>query len=556
MGVRLLLIVGCLVHGHGGEVLAQAGDLDRVARSSEGMVASADAHATRAGVEIFEAGGNAVDAAVATAFAIGVVDPGNSSILGRTNILIRTGSGEVIGIDGMNVVPASYPPILQGRWMEGGPSILEAVGAIKGTGEGYGYGTIAIPGTVAALGRALEEYGTMGLDEVLVPAIRLAREGFTLSESLAGSLARMVEDYGEFEGVRRTYLKPDGSSYGAGERFTNPDLANTLSQIAQGGTDALYRGEIGRQIVEDVQANGGFLTMEDLDGYEAIDAQIVRGSYRGYELIGSHPSPSSASTIEILQIMDRFDLAPLVGTWEWPAIVAQAIGLGLRDQLADLGTEEEKGRRQVSAELADARAGEIQLPSEGGPPVQVLELSSEQRGTTHLSVADTEGTLVSLTQSLGPGFGGGVITPGIGAAYAYTMGPRGYLRGDVAGGRITSRQSPIIVTQDGEPAFAIGASGSRRILSAIAQVLARAIDQGLELPEAMAVPRIHVEPADSRELFMQEGWSDDIRRALVEFGFEVTPTNSVAHVNAVQVDPTTGEFIGVSDFGAAAGPRP
>jgi len=529
--------------------------LERVAESPKGMVASADPHATAAGVEILEKGGNAVDAAVATAFAVGVADPSNSSIVGRTNILIRTPDGEIIGIDGMNVVPASYPPILRGRWMEGGPSILEAVGAIKGTGEGYGYGTIGIPGTVKALVQALDRFGTLTLAEVIEPAIRLAQEGFILSEERADKLGEITNEYSEFEGVRQTYLKADGTSYKAGERFRNPDLAATLREISEGGVDAFYRGAIARRIVDDVQANGGFLTMDDLANYEAIPAQIVRGSYRGHELIGAHPGPSSASTIEILQIMDRFDLSSIAGTWEWPVIVAQAIGLGLVDQLADMGTDEEKGKRLVSAELADLRAAQIRLPTTGGPPVQALETSSVQQGTTHLSTADHSGTWVALTQSLGPRHGSKVVTPGIGAAYAYVMGPRGYLRADVAGGRMNSRQSPLIVTRENKPVMAIGGSGSRTILSAISQVVSRSIDEGLPLPEAMKAPRLHVEPSDTRILLMQESWPSDVQKQLSDFGFHITPTLSVAHVNAVALDAESGAFIGVSDYGAAGGPK-
>jgi len=319
--------------------------------------------------------------------------------------------------------------------------------------------------------------------------------------------------------------------------------------------DAFYRGPIAKRMVDDIQANGGFLTLEDLATYEAVPAQIVRGSYRGHELIGSHPGPSSASVIEILHILETFDLKSVAGTWEWPAIVGQAIGLGLRDQLEEMESEEEKGRTLVSKEFAATRAREIQLPSTGGPPVQVLELTSVQGGTTHLSVADRDGMLVALTQSLGPGHGGNVITPGMGAAYAYTMGPRGYLRADHAGGRITSRQSPIIVTRDGKPLIAIGASGSRQIISAIVQVLSRTIDEGKPLPEAMTEPRVHVEPSDSRELFMQAAWPEDQREALTRFGFRVSPTGGVAHVNVVGVDPETGRLVGVSDGGAAAGPK-
>ncbi|MCJ7628843.1 MAG: gamma-glutamyltransferase, partial [Longimicrobiales bacterium] len=237
--------------------------------SRHGMVSAAQPLATWAGVQILEAGGNAADAAVAAAFAIAVVEPTMNSIGGRTQILVRLADGQIRGIDATTQAPATYDP-------ETAPQ------------AGYGYAVIGVPGAVAGLVRLQGEFGTLPLETVMQPAIRYAREGFPVNSIVAGQFASAAEDASEFEGTRKYYLKPDGSPFAEGEILVNEDLARTLTTISKREGEDFYRGEIARKMAEDIQAHGGAVTLESLNDYRAEDALIVRGSYRGYELVGSY----------------------------------------------------------------------------------------------------------------------------------------------------------------------------------------------------------------------------------------------------------------------------
>lgn len=513
-------------------------------RSRQGMVVSGHPLATAAGVEMLERGGNAVDAAVATAFALTVVEPSMSSIGGRTQLLIRTPEGEFAGIDGTTQVAAGY----------------DTARAPRGTS---GYGTIAIPGTVAALDRALHEYGTFTLPEVLAPAIRLAEEGFALSPIEATYLAASAPTLEGFPAARAIFLKPDGTPYGPGERLVQTDLARTLRIIARDGARAFYAGEIGRRMAADLALNGGFVTEEDLERYAAVPARVVRGSYRGHDLVGTYLPASGATTIQILQMLEHFDLPALAGSPEWVALLSQAIRIGFTDRGADLGVEEEKARTLTSKEWASERAREIRVPE----TLAAIQIGAEQDTyavdeppyTTHLSTADSGGGIVALTQSIGPSYGSHVVTPGLGFLYASTQG---YL-GSAPGARPSSSQSPLIVLQGDRPLYVLGAAGAARILSAITAVLSRAIDEGLSFEEAMFAPRFHPVTVNRIALEHRPGarWPESAYIALRAFGFATQAERDPSffgRVHGLAFDRATQEYVGVADprrDGSAAGPR-
>jgi gamma-glutamyltranspeptidase/glutathione hydrolase len=440
---------------------------------------------------------------------------------------------------------------------------------------------IGVPGTVAGLTLALELHGTWPLDRILEPVIELAQEGFPLPAGQARAIASVADRLAEFEGSRSYFLRADGSPYQAGDLFVQEDLSQTLRQIAEGGADEFYRGTIAARIAEDMAAHGGFVTIQDLESYRARSATVVRGSYRGYDLVGTYLPAAGANVIEILQILEHFDLSQITGTSEWAAIVAQALLIGFQDRLADLAQMgppetfpiEENARALVSPERAAQRAGQIRPFADvsSGPRDMMTRGGTFAPGhTTHLSVVDASGCAVALTQSLGPTLGSRVATRGLGFAYAATMG---YLSGDARsagvralgpGDRASSRQSPFLVLRNGELSFVLGASGARRILSGIVQVTSRLVDQGLPLGEAMAAPRVHIEPADPEILHMQVhdygAWSRDQRADLRAFGFDVRDENpqSFGNVSAIVLDTLTGEWIGVANpgtAGAAGAPR-
>jgi gamma-glutamyltranspeptidase / glutathione hydrolase len=514
-----------------------------VSRSARGMVVSGKPLATRAGVEMLELGGNAVDAAVATAFALTVVEPSMSSLGGRTQMLIRTPAGEFVGIDGTTQVAAGYDPA-------------------RGPDGTSGYGTIAIPGTVAALAAAVQAHGSLSLAQVLAPAIRLAAEGFSLTPLEASRLAASAELLAESPGARAAFLRADGSPYGPGERLVQPELARTLRAIATEGPQTFYTGEIGRRMTADFAANGGFVTARDLADYAAVPAQVVRGSYRGHDLVGTYLPASGATTIQIMQMLETFDLPAMAGSAEWIALLAQAIRIGFTDRAAELGTPEEKARTLTSKEWAAERARQIRRPGAESLAFAGAETwypHTEAPHTTHLSVADARGGIVALTQSIGPSYGSHVATEGLGFLYASTQG---YL-GSEPGGRPSSSQSPLIVLRDGQPVYVLGAAGAARIISAIVAVLSRAIDEGLPFEEAMFAPRIH--PVTHSEVHLEHRpgarWPESVHIDLRSFGM----TNEVrldpsyfGRVHGIAYDVATGEFVGVADprrDGSAEGPR-
>jgi len=521
----------------------------QIATSSEGMVVSAEPLATEVGVQVLEAGGNAVDAAVATAFALAVVEPSMSGIGGRTQMVIRTPAGEFSAIDGGTEVPAHYRPEASGE---------------AGT---VGYATIGIPGTVAALANALDRFGTMPWAEVMAPAIALAEGGYPLPAAEARRMGESAETFIEFEATRRIFLKPDGSRYQAGDWFVQPDLAETLRTIAEGGAEAFYRGEIAQRIADDMESNGAHLTLDDLNTYRAEPSKVVRGSYRGYEIVGSYLPASGVTSIQILQIMDRFDLSAIGGTPAWAAIVGQALRIGFEDRSADFGPPEVKARLLTSPEWAQRRALEVRVPGADGSERAGFGVMAhaglqevlESDFTTHLSVADRDGGMVALTQSLGSSFGSHVVTPGLGFVYASTLNYTQVLPGSPRPRPMTS-QSPLLVMRDGEPVLVLGAAGGRRIISAIVSVVSRALDEHLPFLEAMNAPRVHALGAGRLELEGREGnaWTDDAFAELSDLGIEVERGAGIARIHGIHFDRETRRFTGIADArggGSAAGPR-
>ncbi|MYG19690.1 MAG: hypothetical protein F4208_09050, partial [Gemmatimonadales bacterium] len=484
----------------------------QVARSADGVVVAAQPLAAAAGARMLEIGGNAADAAVAAAFAISVVEPSMNSIGGRNQILIRTPDGGVAGIDGTTSVPLGYDPATAPR-------------------AAYGYPTVGVPGSVAGLMRLHEEYGSLPLTTIMAPAIDYAAHGFRLLPGEARRQAGSRDQVAETEGARRYYLKADGSPYRPGDRLVQSDMAETLRAISLGGGDAFYRGEIAGRIADDMAANGGFLTREALAAYEAEDSRIVRGSYRGFEIVGSDIPASGAMAILALQIAEVFDPDGMSDE-AWASVIAQSLALAMTEYRRP--SSDSSAVRVTSKAFARQLAEQVRVPVEaaiesgteswaalepmsgaagswsavgGAAPV----LPPEDGHTTHLSAADGNGMAIALTQTIGPGMGAKVATPGLGFLYAVTLG--GYLGISEPGERARSGITPFMVLDDGEPFLVLGAAGGIRIISAVGQAVTRVIDDGLALPAALAAPRVHPDMGPdgltgfSVEAGPEDGWS-------------------------------------------------
>ncbi len=536
-------------------------DNPKTEQSNLGMVAAAQPLATQAGNEMLALGGNAADAAIASGFVISVVEPTMNSIGGRSQILVRTKDGIFQAYNGMTEIPASFVQ--------------------PETPATQGHGTIAIPGVVANLMRLHKEYGSLPLETLMQPAINAAQNGF---EVLPGEAARHASGYDAFKnnpGFKAQMLKQDSITYQAGEILKQPDLAETLKRIAATNGKDFYEGETAQRIASDMEVNGGFVSLDDLKNYQAIDGRYVTTNYRGYD-IHSIPAPAGGGLIvKTLNILENFDMASLSNA-QWGAVVNQALSHAVESMTYDY--QESDLAFVESREWAKEKASTVVIPLEESSAFNIdfnverdinLVASNtdwtgntwgeESHHTTHFVTADCEGMVVSITQTVGPLFGSKVITPGLGFVYASTMGA--YLSGSDQnpGARPRTTIAPTVVTKDGEVVMTLGAAGGLRILSGIVQVISRTIDQGMDLESAVAAPRVHPSQSTNRETGQREfdrmrfsaeftpenGWTSADSTFWTNSGFKVQAIKrygAFSRVHAISRDLKTGIWTGMADL--------
>ena len=543
LATTLLVITTCQTDVNEVDQVANSISMEQYASSANGMISTSHPLATAAGLEILEKGGNAADAAVAAAFALGVVEPEMSGIGGRLQAIIWSTDGKVHGIDATTQAPMTYD-------QQTAPQAK------------YGYAVIGIPGMLAGLEKLNKEHGSLAMEELLAPAIKYAEEGFYLMPGQASRQASVQNMLVEFEGSRHYYIKAnDTLTYGSTDLLVQRDLAQTLRAIAASGADAFYRGEIGEKMVADIQAHGGAVTLESLNNYEAKDATVLVGSYRGHDVYGLWMPSFGAITIEILQILENLPMAEYTEA-EWASAMYQALNIAYEDRYTQ--TSLEVGEHLIDKNYARELAARIHV----GNPVEVgytvfeqeeyLAYSNELGHTTHLSVADKNGMIISLTQSLGPLMGSRVVTPGLGFLYAATLG--GYLGPMEPGQRAASHISPMILAAKGEPFIGIGAAGGAKINSAIVQAISRIVDRDMELLEALAAPRVHpLRESMSLEVPDSLSWNPEDYQFLRDNGFVIEEENRPFRFGRVHVVmKSEAKWLGAADpdgEGAAAGPK-
>jgi len=518
----------------------------KVARGPNGMVASSTPYATAAGVRILEEGGNAIDAAVAAAFALMVTDPPMTSIGGRTQILIALSDGRVIGIDGSTWTPAEISPL---------------------AGEDdnrSGYQVAPVPGNPAALAQALERYGTLPLARVLQPAIELAEDGFAVTPTVAAIWGRAQDELARDPGAARNCLKPDGSAYAEGEVFRHPRLAAVLRALAELGPDVFYRGALGAAVSREMKEHGGFVRAGDLESYRPLPSVLVRLRYRDYEIVTPARYARGSALAEMLTTLRQFPLQRGQPSPEEVELLVRTIAETFADRPSILEPIEPAGPvldPAATEEFARRRAERIRellhQPLEAPKPEPVQEVVGTAHETTHLSVMDAAGNAMALTTSIGPVFGARVASPELGFLYAhsYRLDER-----PLPHQRDYTEMTPTIVLHRGKPVLALGAAGGVRIPGAVLQVLSNVIDRGFSLEEAVAAPRVFCRRTN---LELHDDFPLDALERLRQRGFEIELRSREAdrhlgRVHAVGYHPETGEFIGVADpayDGAAAGPQ-
>ncbi len=472
-------------------------------RASRGMVVAEHPIGAEVGATILRRGGNAVDAAVATAFAMTVVEPFMSTIAGAGTMLVHLARrGETIAIDFNACAPAAAGY----RLVEGvSERALFTWHRVENDENIFGHRSVAVPGSAAGLTLALERYGTMDLAAVLAPAIALARDGVIADWYLALTAAQFQEEIAAFPETARTYLRDGRFVYRPpgmeeGDRLRYPDLAASLELLARDGSDAFYKGAIAQAIVAEMRAHGGFLTMDDLARYEVRVAPPLTGSYRGLELAFSPGATGGITALEILNILETH--SRVGADWRTAGGLhrrAQAVGRAFADRFAHLGDAERVAApwdrlgskayaREAAAELRAARPARRR-----GAHAPATDC------TTHVGVVDRARNMVALTHTAVSLFGARVVVPGTGILLNNGMiwfDPEPDTPNSIAPGkRALVNMTPVLAFKRGRPWLTLGAPGGRKIVSAVPQVLATLVDSGCSLQAAVEAPRLHDEGA-------------------------------------------------------------
>lgn len=528
-------------------------------KPGRGMVVAPQPYAVEEGVRVLQGGGNAFDAAIATAFAQMVVDPQMCGVGGFGCLtLYRADRDEATVIDFNATAGATATPnmwadrIVDEAWSGYG-------WLLKGHVNDIGYGAIATPGTVAGLAELHRRHASLPWADLLQPAIRLAREGWLLGPELSrgwlsqtnnavpGALNRIQYSA---EG-RRIYLTPDGSVPPIGTRLRNPEYAAVLAQIAVGGPEVFYTGDLAKKIVDDIGAHGGTVTLDDLRDYRPRLSDPVTGSYLGYDL-ATNPAPGGGPTVlGILNILEGYDVAamgPQSEDYVYTLARAQAAAMADRQELVgDPRFVEVPTAMLVSKE----RAAEWRTRLDAGERVTVPRYHPDSPTTTNVSVSDRHGNCIALTHTLGSS--NGTITPGLGFMYNNAMNcfdPRpGTVNSITPGkGRITGI-CPTIAFRSGEPALVLGAPGGTRIMTGVQQVIVNVLAFGMSAVEAVSAPRVDCQSdiLDGESRIPSWVRKAAAERAGLKFWPNPAPYGNFALVQAITLDTATGAVAGGAD---------
>ncbi len=528
-----------------------------------GMVATDAPLATEVGVEILRAGGNAVDAAVATAFALAVVYPEAGNIGGGGFMVVRTADGETAALDFRETAPLAATRDMY----------LDENGELT-DGSVIGHLASGVPGAVAGLWAAHQRFGTLPWADLLAPAIRLAEEGFIVDEELAESIVDAREGLARFQGSAELFL-PGGEPIPAGTLWKNPDLAAVLKRIAEQGPAGFYEGETADLIVAEMKRGGGIITHEDLKRYEAKWREPVEFDYRGYRVISMPPPSSGGLTLALMaNILEGYDLESL--GWHSPEalhLVAEAMRRAFADRNHHLGDPDFVNvprdmflSEEYAARLRESISIERATPSSEVMPGSVVAIGSEGDHTTHFSVVDSAGNAVALTTTINSLYGSKVTVTGAGfvlnnemddfAAKPGEPNQFGLVQGEAnaiePGKRMLSAMTPtIVVSPEGEPVLITGARGGPRIISAVFQVLSNVVDYGMDVSSAVNAPRIHHQHLPDvlyyEAMGGKNGLSPDVVRVLQTLGHEVRARNSYIGNAPSILRAADGQWRGVAD---------
>lgn len=531
-------------------------------RARHGMVASTNELASRVGLDVLKRGGNAVDAAVAVAFALAVTYPAAGNLGGGGFMMIRLRNGKTTAIDYREMAPAA---VHRNIYLDKDGNLIKGEGSST-----VGYRAAGVPGTVAGMELALKKYGSGKLSwaQLVEPARRLASEGFPMGYGLARSLNgnAYLSNYPE---TRRIFLR-NGNFYNEGEVFRQPELAATFARLQRVGPKEFYQGQTARLIVADMQLNNGLITMADMRAYVAKEREPLRGTYRGHEVI-SMPPPSSGGAVllEMLNILEGFDL----GKYDWASserqhLTVEAMRRAFADRAEYMGDADfvkvpvaglidkayaENLRKTIRLDRASS-SEEVRAGRPAG---------HESEETTHFTVVDAQGNAVANTYTLNDGFGSGVVAKGTGvflnnemddfAAKPGTPNLYGLIQGER--NAVAPRKRPLsamtptfVLRKDGSLWFTIGTPGGPTIINTVLQVITNVIDYGMNIQQAIDAPRIHHQWLPDEVAYEPYGLSGDTQKALINRRHKlVTKPRYMGDAQGIMIEEKTGVRLGATD---------
>ena len=528
----------------------------RTVRTQGGLVVSASEIASRVGASVLREGGTAVDAAIATGFALAVVYPMAGNIGGGGFMVVRFPDGRSTSFDFREKAPLASGPEM----------FVDETGEYSRSVQANTHVAVGVPGTVAGFALAHERYGSYDWAGLVTPAVALAEDGIVLSEALArslegqvtGSMSRYPASVGAFS--------MNGTPYEAGDVWRQPDLARTLSRVMRDGRDGFYQGETARLIAEEMRRGGGLITEEDLALYRAVEREPIQATFRGYEVI-SMPPPSSGGValVQMLNILEGYDLRAMGhGSAAHFHHVTEAQRMAYRDRarhLADVDYWPVPVERLTSKDYAAELRTEIDPRRAGVSSTEQIEPGVESMETTHYSVVDADGTAVSVTYTLEALYGSKITVPGGGFLLNNEMGDfNGYPgvtteSGQIGnepnlarpGQRMLSSMTPTILARDGEVVAVIGSPGGRTIINTVLHVTLNIAEFGMDLETALASPRSHHQWLPDRISIESRLRDPGVARALEAMGHRVRVGGSQGQAHSVMLDPATGMRVGIPD---------
>lgn len=531
------------------------------ATSSKNMVASVHPLATQAGVKAFESGGNAIDAAIATALTLGVVDNFNSGIGGGCFILIRTADGKLIALDGREMAPSAAHKNLYRDYQGSNPKPSQ-IGALAS----------GVPGALKAYSEAVEKYGRLNFPQALKPGMQAARDGFKVTRAYAEKLQGAKTSMRKFPRTTEIFFRKSSAGtnipYQIDETLKQTDLANTYRSIAENGVEWFYEGKFGELTENWMKANHGIMTSDDLRNYHTVNRKPIKTSYRGYEIVG-FPPPSSGGVhvAQVLNILEHFDLKNLYQ--DDPAtmyhVVAEAMKLAFADRAYWLGDPDfvnvptgliDKQYAKHLAEMIDVT--KVITAQHGNPPNADSDFF--EKHTTHVAAADADGNWVAITTTVNTGFGAKYVIPGTGVIMNNQMDDFAVLPGEpnafgLIGGdnnaveskkRPLSSMSPTIVLKDGQPVLTVGGAGGPKIITEVLWAIINHLDLDMPIGDAIAEPRLHHQWAPI-DLMLESSFDDSMATSLTNRGHKIRRSRSMGICQGISFDPLTKKFTGAHD---------